>query len=496
MAAEENMIAFHKQGLRIMMLFIISLATFVISAQAQTGVPVGGCKIWTDKGWVEVPCADGSSGSGSGGNSGAAGRRARGWVDCKLFGKGCPAKTDKRKVTAYELNEKGIEASKKGDYATAASYYEQALKNSPDDAVIKKNLAYALNAMGNEAYNKGDYATAASYYEQALKYSDDPTIKSNLAYVRAAMTAKEKDEKDAADAARRDKAAADKMQNSIQDFAKTLSAVSASGGLDFDGVNSGGATKDTKSDGLDFTTVVSTQPGSALQFGDPMVVDARNVPSGLPTRMDNAISDLYKDAPEGVSDRVRKGFQAVMERDWEAAKVWFQDALNRDPDNAGLKRLVKLTEYDKAAPVIQLPAPSDAELLFRPDDQPKAQPKTPRYMLGSDGKPVQVPDDYRGDVQTYAMGKDGSVVTLPRPSDFNIIFSGAVTPPPLSNVPIFRIDKAGNPVELPADYDGEGATYIKGKDGKLIQVPNQSDVKYLFPGTDPAPTTEPKDKKP
>ncbi len=78
---------------------------------------------------------------------------------------------------------------------------------------------------------------------------------------------------------------------------------------------------------------------------DPMVVDARNVPSGLPKAVDNAIAAAYLGAPVGVTDRVRKGFQAVMNQDWEVAKAWFQDALNRDPNNAGLKRLVDLAGY-------------------------------------------------------------------------------------------------------------------------------------------------------
>ncbi len=86
-----------------------------------------------------------------------------------------------------------------------------------------------------------------------------------------------------------------------------------------------------------------TKPAPTSPSGDPMVVDARNVPSGLPKALDNAIATAYSSAPPGVSDRVRKGFQAVMVRDWKVAKAWFQDALNRDPNNAGLKRLVALT---------------------------------------------------------------------------------------------------------------------------------------------------------
>jgi len=77
---------------------------------------------------------------------------------------------------------------------------------------------------------------------------------------------------------------------------------------------------------------------------DTSVVDARNVASGLPKSLDNAVATAYANAPPGVSDRVRKGFQAVMVRDWKVAKAWFQDALNRDPSNAGLKRLVALSD--------------------------------------------------------------------------------------------------------------------------------------------------------
>jgi hypothetical protein len=96
------------------------------------------------------------------------------------------------------------------------------------------------------------------------------------------------------------------------------------------------------------------KPAPTMPSGDPMVVDARNVPSGLPKALDSAIATAYASAPPGVSDRVRKGFQAVMDRDWKVAKAWFEDALNRDPNNAGLKRLVALTDSS------QQPASVDA----------------------------------------------------------------------------------------------------------------------------------------
>jgi hypothetical protein len=118
---------------------------------------------------------------------------------------------------------------------------------------------------------------------------------------------------------------------------------------------------------------------------DPMVVDARHVPSGLPKSVDDAIVSGYSSAPPGVSDRVRKGFQAVATHDWKIARAWFQDTLNHDPNNAGLKRLVELADYTEkhikrgntgkpshasSQPTpVQLPEDSDIQYLF-PDLKP------------------------------------------------------------------------------------------------------------------------------
>lgn len=78
---------------------------------------------------------------------------------------------------------------------------------------------------------------------------------------------------------------------------------------------------------------------------DSSVVNAMGVPSGLPPGVDRAIAAGFGSAPAGISDRVRKGFQAVMAHDWKVAWAWFADALNRDPENRGLKRLVALTDF-------------------------------------------------------------------------------------------------------------------------------------------------------
>jgi|CXWL01.1.fsa_nt_gi tetratricopeptide (TPR) repeat protein len=245
--------------------------------------------------------------------------------------------------------------------------------------------ARAANEQGVQAYNKGDWATAIALFQQALQNSsNDPTYRQNLANAKTSMAnqhARENADREAMDRLRQNKAAADNMQQSIQSFAQTLNATPVSGGLDFDGRTAGSAPSVGNSGGLDFTSVIATpsqtRPPSALPPGDPSVVDTRNepaglggksdfkgafaksaptvplgdpmvvdgrVPSGLTKALDSAIATAYSAAPPGVSDRVRKGFQAVMDRDWKVAKAWFQDALTRDPNNAGLKRFVALTD--------------------------------------------------------------------------------------------------------------------------------------------------------
>ena len=201
---------------------------------------------------------------------------------------------------------------------------------------FRSQQARAANEQGVQAYNQGDWATAITYFNQALqKFPNEPIYLKNLSNSQANLAnqqAKEKAEREE----RQNKVAADNMQQSIHNFAQTLNAAPVSGGLDFDGRTFGNAPAGN-SGGLDFTATV-TPPGKSaamLSFGDPMVVDAR-VPTGLDQATENAIAKAYSNAPPGVSERVRKGFQAVMERDWKVARAWFEDALNRDPGNPGL----------------------------------------------------------------------------------------------------------------------------------------------------------------
>jgi hypothetical protein len=161
------------------------------------------------------------------------------------------------------------------------------------------------------------------------------------------------------------------------------------------------------------------KPAPTAPSGDPMVVDARNVPSGLPKALDSAIATAYSAAPPGVSDRVRKGFQAVMDNDWKVAKAWFEDALKRDPNNAGLKRMIVLTEYslrDRQAvtsggtgsvPAVKTSAPTKAEIdeffrNFREGRKFTPTDKVRNYVLSMSNEefknriwesPLQLPQD-------------------------------------------------------------------------------------------------------
>jgi tetratricopeptide (TPR) repeat protein len=237
--------------------------------------------------------------------------------------------------------------------------------------------AHTANQQGIEVFNKRDWAKAVALFQTAaVKNPDDPIIRKNLARAQEALAGEQAQLR----IQQQDKAAASHMQKAIQGFAQTLNAAPSSGGLDFDGRASGTPPPSAggNSGGLDFTAAVAapgqTKPASALPSGDPRVVDARNVPSGLSKPVENAIAGAYANSPPGVSDRVRKGFQAVADRDWKVAKAWFEEALNRDPTNAGLKRLVELAN---AAPArtgkvataaagqqLQMPDPEDWNLTF------------------------------------------------------------------------------------------------------------------------------------
>ena len=90
------------------------------------------------------------------------------------------------------------------------------------------------------------------------------------------------------------------------------------------------------------TDLRGTRPSGGLRDGKTPVP---TVAASDPKMFDSVVANVVPKASAEVSERVRKGFQAVMNRDWKTSKAWFEDALSRDPKNLGLKRLVALADY-------------------------------------------------------------------------------------------------------------------------------------------------------
>ena len=82
------------------------------------------------------------------------------------------------------------------------------------------------------------------------------------------------------------------------------------------------------------------KPSKPAPHTDTSVVDARVPRDGA--HLTDQVPEL-KNSP--AADRITKGFQAVINHDWPVALAWWQDALNRDPNNAALKRSVELAQW-------------------------------------------------------------------------------------------------------------------------------------------------------
>lgn len=136
-------------------------------------------------------------------------------------------------------------------------------------------------------------------------------------------------EQAARDKAARDAAEARRFQKIREDATKQLKGFNPDNDLKLKGVSGGGVS------GLK----VAPKPTVATVNSDPMVVDLRNLSSGLPKSVDEAIPHT----PAG--NRIRKGFQAIARHDWDNALLWFKDAYNREPGDPGLQRLVDLAQY-------------------------------------------------------------------------------------------------------------------------------------------------------
>lgn len=73
---------------------------------------------------------------------------------------------------------------------------------------------------------------------------------------------------------------------------------------------------------------------------DPSVVDARGTMNGA--YLTNQIPEL-RNSPE--VGQINKGFDAVVNHQWNVALAWWKQSLFRDPNNASLQRSVELAQW-------------------------------------------------------------------------------------------------------------------------------------------------------
>lgn len=273
----------------------------------------------------------------------------------------------------------GSGSSSGGSSGGGRSIWSRPARDPADDARQKRlNEAHAANERGVAFYKNGDYANALKAFQEAVdKNPDSENLKKNLAHAKEELQFQLDREAEDARQARLSADAAKKMTTSMQNLADSLTATPASSGLEF------GDMKDLKDSVADTSSLNYVKGANdpckpaagSLTFGDPQTVDARCVPSGLTKFTEDSIEKSFAKSPPGVGERVRKGFQALMTQDRNAAKTWFEDALSRDPKNEELKRLVDLLDhtlkYQARAKVVQLPQvqPGKLQLPEKGDEQ-------------------------------------------------------------------------------------------------------------------------------
>ena len=200
-------------------------------------------------------------------------------------------------------------------------------KSNESAAEQRINEAHIANERGNNFFDNQDWANAVvAYQEAANKNPGSKVIQKNLAMAQEELLKEQQYQQWQQQKNQQrnewNKIAVSKMQQAVQNFTQTINNVPITGDL---------------------------------QFGDPNVAVVINLPSTLPKAIEDAMAGVYKNAPAGVSERVRKGFQAVMTKDWKVARVWFQEALNIDPDNEGLKKFIVLCDYTPGTKLVNTP---------------------------------------------------------------------------------------------------------------------------------------------
>jgi len=335
-----------------------------------------------------------------------------------------------------------------GGRSSAPAYDPQAA--AARAAALAERQGLAHNQTGVDYYNRGDFESAIKFFENSLLYTPgDPTYTQNLVNARQALrNAKDQE--------------AARQENLRQNAAAVERMGQVTGTLNFDG-GTGGTSPGTVG-GLDFMAAIPSTgaagaAGAQVAYpphGDPRIVDARNLPPAVSKDIDRAIKGAYPNASPEVVERLKKAFTAVENRDWKVAKAWFQDALKRDPTNAGLQRFVILTQDPADLKKVQAP-PAPPPPLVRPIKPPPA-PKAPNNDI------MQFFKNFRDGVQQNPKPEVREFVLSLSPDSFKYLLV----------------------LQLPEERDI--AFLFDTTPAAALQLPMDEDLAFLFdPPTAPAP---------
>ena len=269
---------------KILFCLLVTLSFF--SASAQSGAEWNAYKranginpSWTYNQWVAAGMP-----RGGGGNSGAS------QADIAAQ-QAAAAAAAARNAAAQAQQKLAKDAYGKSDYATAEAEYKKCLDYWPNDPTILGNIANCQNREGLAAGNKGDWTTAMNYFQQAL--ATDPATDDRRHFITEDIAvAQEKIAK--VENAQKSKIA---VNNIIQNLAQTVNTAPASGGLDFDGDNSGNTTNGgTELKGLDDAeaslNMATTNSGTVLK-GFVFTAAHSNTKGAIKGEMDNIAGDTY-----------------------------------------------------------------------------------------------------------------------------------------------------------------------------------------------------------
>jgi tetratricopeptide (TPR) repeat protein len=236
--------------------------------------------------------------------------------------------------------------------------------------------AHDLNEEANRAYGNGDFSRAISLYEKALqRWPENAQIAKNLQAARDADRAKREDQV----RRRAEENHRVAMQRSLDGLSRVLGETSAdfdrgrrsvqvpvNSDLEFLMPSTAPTTRElellypglapqrpTAADASPQITPNRTPASTELSFfpaapeparrpphTDTAVVDARVVQQGA-----ELIAQVPELAQSPAADRIRKGYQGVINHDWPVALVWWKEALQRDPNNKTLQESVKLAQW-------------------------------------------------------------------------------------------------------------------------------------------------------